>query len=425
MAEEQAADLARFPPKDRLRDTPLSGVLNVYAIRKRLQILRAMDVDGYVAAAVHPSEDPNRPGIRWVIRHMEAGILREIEMGPLYAAELLVDFAAGPRRIGILGQDRRRRNGVWRPEHHVRAVGLIREFASRGVPIVTFIDTPGADAGELANRHNQAHSISRLIAEFAQLHVPTVGIVLGNGYSGGAIPLATANLLLSVRDGVFNTIQPRGLAGIARKYDLSWQESARYVGVSSYELFEAGVLDGVIDFVPGEVATVPNLIAAIGSAINAAERAAEQFVASTPEVFEHYRRSVARYLEPSEALRKLQHAPLSLLDNPIEQPNVFGCAFRHLRYLGLRRRIGSTTRERYGRLSEADTPRGDLRRRISDEYHRIFQRWLEHPLEIRYDTELADAWTYYRRRRAELAAARGRVGRFLLGDPETNLHVAT
>ncbi len=109
---------------------------------------------------------------------------------------------------------------------------------------------PAPTPAKTANRHNQAHSISRLIAEMAQIPVPTVGIILGNGYSGGAIPLATTNILLCVRDGVFNTIQPRGLAGIARKYDLSWQECAKYVGVSSYELCHAGLLDGVIDSFP-------------------------------------------------------------------------------------------------------------------------------------------------------------------------------
>jgi acetyl-CoA carboxylase alpha subunit len=46
------------------------------------------------------------------------------------------------------------------PEHHLRAVEIIREYASRAIPIVTFMDTPGADAGETANRHNQAHCIS-------------------------------------------------------------------------------------------------------------------------------------------------------------------------------------------------------------------------------------------------------------------------
>jgi acetyl/propionyl-CoA carboxylase alpha subunit/acetyl-CoA carboxylase carboxyltransferase component len=427
MAEQQAAEMSRFPAEKRGTEMPLEGVLDRETIEARMRELRALAVDDYVAAAVYPSEDPTRQGARWVIRRLGGETLREIELGPLYAAEMLLDFGGpgGLRRIGILAHDRRKRNGIWMPEHHLRAVEIIRGFASRAIPVVTFMDTPGADAGEAANRHNQAHSISRLIAEFAQLHVPTVGIVLGNGYSGGAIPLATANVLLSVRDGVFNTIQPRGMAGIARKYDLSWQECAKYVGVSSYELFHTGILDGIIDFVPGETEKIPNVLAAIGSAIRATERATERFVAeNAAEIFEHYRRTVLRYLEPSEALEKLQRAPLSLLDNPTEQPNLFGCAFRHVRYMGLRRRIRSTTREQYGRLSASDIPRGDLRRRIAQEYHRIFQNWLAHPLELRYDDELTKSWKGYLRRRGELADDRGRLGRLIFGDPGENLRSA-
>jgi acetyl-CoA carboxylase alpha subunit len=164
---------------------------------------------------------------------------------------------------------------MWMPEHHLKAVEVIRSFAARSLPIVTFMDTPGADAGQAANLHNQAHSISRLIAEFAQLHVPTVGVILGAGYSGGAIPLATTNLLLCVRDGVFNTIQPRGLASIARKYDLSWQECAHYVGVSSYVLCATGIVDAIVDFVPGEAQSVSNLAAAITNGILLVEKSAE------------------------------------------------------------------------------------------------------------------------------------------------------
>jgi len=76
---------------------------------------------------------------------------------------------------------------------------------------------PGADAGEAANRDNQAHAISRLIAEMSNVDVPNIGIIFGLGYSGGAIPLAASNVILSVRDGVFSTIQPKGLANIARR----------------------------------------------------------------------------------------------------------------------------------------------------------------------------------------------------------------
>ena len=126
----------------------------------------------------------------------------------------------------------------------------IRKFADLSMPIVYLIDTPGADAGEVANSQNQAHSISQMITESANVDVPTVGIIVGVGYSGGAIPLATANILLSVRDGIFNTIQPKGLQSIARKYNLSWQECAQSVGVSPEELYETGCIDGIIDYSP-------------------------------------------------------------------------------------------------------------------------------------------------------------------------------
>ena len=167
----------------------------------------------------------------------------EIDMGPLYAVEIAIETPRGGRRIGVIAQNRSVGNGVGKPEHHLEAAKLVRIFNRRSIPIVTFMDTPGADAGAEANENNQAHAISRLIAEMTNTHVPTLGIVYGLGYSGGAIPLAATNVLLSVRNGVFNTIQPKGLASIARQYNLSWQESARYVGISPAELNSRGVLD--------------------------------------------------------------------------------------------------------------------------------------------------------------------------------------
>ena len=141
-------------------------------------------------------------------------------------------------------------NGAWGPAHHLAAADRLQLYAKRAMPIVTLMDTPGADAKEEANRDNQATVISRLIAEASNLDVPNVGIVYGLGYSGGAIPLAASNIILAVRDGVFSTIQPRSLASIARRLNLSWQECAKYVGLSPYELYAQGNIDGVIDWAP-------------------------------------------------------------------------------------------------------------------------------------------------------------------------------
>ena len=263
-------------------------------------------------------------GVRAVLKRLGWQTIRELEEGPLYAAEVRVTFGGGLRRLGLLAQDRTQNNGVWMPEHHRRAVEVIRDLAVHSVPIVTFIDTPGADSGELANRNNQAHSISRLIAEMAQIHVPTVGLVLGNGYSGGAIPLATTNVLLSVTDGVFNTIQPRALANIARKYNLSWQECAQAVGVSAYELYRGGYLDGIVDYTPDRPDDgFDNLEQAICSSVLAVEESAVRFVRDHEAVFDHYRRTVGRFLDPTARIRQQQSsAKLSTLDNPTHQPNI-------------------------------------------------------------------------------------------------------
>ncbi len=421
-AERLASDFSLFPRTGDLRlQREIAGLLAPSALRRELEELRSLSVDEYIRRTVSPTESPSRPGARSVLNALGWDVLNEFKAGPLFAAEVEVPFGAeGQRRVGVLAQERDSKNGVWMPEHHLRAVEIIREFARRHLPIVTLIDTPGADAGEQANLHNQAHTISRLIAEMAQIHVPTVGVVLGMGYSGGAIPLATSNVLLSVRDGVFNTIQPRGLANIARKYDLSWQECAKYVGVSPVELHEQGYLDGVIDFVPGEgPAQLRNFERAVVSSITAIEQLARHFVQTQDGVLEHYRRGVVRFLEPSSELENLERTTqLSTITDPTSYPNVFGVAYRYLRYLGLRRRISSTTVDRYGRLSVDEIPRGDRSERTERERRSAFEKWLEAPLEIKYDDTLSKVWRRYADALSARDAGRGRVATFLLGTRE-------
>ena len=113
----------------------------------------------------------------------------------------------------------------------------------------------------------------------AAAKVPSIGIIFGLGYSGGAIPLATTNLVLATRHAAFNTIQPKGLANIARQYNLSWQESARYVGVSPPELYRNGVIDGVIDWDASDEGATDNypegLVTPIMSGIDEIEASAK------------------------------------------------------------------------------------------------------------------------------------------------------
>ena len=426
-AEQLASDFSLFP---RLSNPSvphnLQGLVSERRVRERLQELRRLAVDEYVRESVAPAEDLDRPGIRTALKHLGWRVHREATFGPLYTAEVVLEIGSERRRVGLLAQDRSRHNGAWMPEHHLQAVQVVRRLALQLTPIVTFIDTPGAVADAEANSANQAHAISRLIAEMAQLHVPTVGIIYGNGYSGGAIPLATTNILLSVVDGVFNTIQPRGLANIARKYNLSWQECAKAVGVSAYELYEQGYLDGIVDYSPlwGDRA-IENLERAICSSIGTIEDLARHFAGTNDAVFEHYQRTVRRYLDAPDGGRvpSLDRA-LSTIDNPTQQPNIYGVSYRYLRYLGLRRRVSSTTAEAYGRLATDEIPSGDLGERIATENRQAFQRWVDSPLKIRYDASLSQAWRRFRDRRAALGLDRGTVAAFLFGSRESNFEDA-
>lgn len=418
-AESLSQDFSLFPRKE--RTAFLQGILDERQIEIELDLLKNMDVDSYIEATIQPAEESNRLGSRAIIRALDEEILKEIDNGPFYAVELMMDFQGTRRAVGFITQDRGHNNGVWMPEHHEAAALAVSEFAIRSLPIVTFMDTPGADAGEAANKANQAHSISRLIAELCNVDVPTVGVIIGQGYSGGAIPLAASNILLSLRKGVFNTIQPKGLASLVQRYNLSWQECAKFVGVSPYELYKQGNIDGIVDYEPGEVEKLENLRNVITSSILSIEQSAKDFVAHHPEILDHYQRNIARYLNLSKSLEAVHaSSTLKLRVSPTEYPNVFGVAYRHLRYLGLRKRIRSTTTTRYGRLSVQEIPHGQLAERAERERRVAFLSWLQDPDKVLYEDGLNKSWQNYQEKKLAVGEERGRIAQLIFGEPEKN-----
>ena len=420
IAENLAQDFSLFPAAD--AESPLKGVMPVSEILRYKQYLAGLDVDEYIETVVAPAEDPKRIAAPVVIRQL-GKVVRETSDGPYFDAVIDMDFGDGVlRQIAFVAQDRSVMNGSWMPEHHQAAADFIGRESVRNIPIVSFMDTPGADPYEVANRNNQAHSISRLIAEMSNVSVPNVGIIYGLGYSGGAIPLAASNMILSVRDGVFSTIQPVSLASIARRMNLSWQECAKYVGLSAQELYEQGNIDGVIDYAPGDPEEkLENLRLAIVDAIRSAEDRAKAFVAENPYILDHYRSSLNRYLSPSDDLKRFQdQASLRVTRAPTEYLNVFGITYRYLRYLKVRQRIKSTTTAQYGRLSEQELPKGQLHERAELARRQTFLRWLQDPDKIRYDDALAKSWKNYREKRQAMDDERSRFAQILFGEPRKN-----
>ncbi|MCZ6642842.1 MAG: ATP-grasp domain-containing protein [Gammaproteobacteria bacterium] len=423
IAESLAQDFSLFPSTE--SEELLPGLMPDSEIRRQCELLSNLDIDSYIEQVVARAEDPGRTAAPGVVAQL-GRIVEESSEGPFYAAIVDMDFSGETRAVGFIAHDRSSKNGMWMPEHHLLAADRLQEYAKRAIPIVALMDTPGADAEEQANRENQAHSISRLITEMSNVDVPNVGVIFGLGYSGGAIPLAASNMILSVRDGVFSTIQPKGLASIARRLNLSWQECAKYVGLSACELHAQGNIDGVIDYVPGETdEKLENLRIAIVGAIQRIEERVKEFVAENPYILDHYRQSLQRFLNPSEQLQRMQAgALLKLTKNPTEYLNVFGVAYRYLRYLKVRQRIKATSTQQYGRLSDQEIPTGELDKRAELERRQTFLKWLQDPDKVVYDDALSKSWRNYNEKKQVVHDERGRIAQLLFGEPKKNYEEA-
>lgn len=421
IAESLAKDFSLFPEVQK-EEIPIPGLLSEDEIDQLNDHLISLDTDAYIEAVVDRANDQSRTPAPRIIAQL--GRVKEEESnGPYYQATVVMDFGDGQNRlIGFVAQDRSKNLGSWGPEHHLQAATFAERCSKRSIPMVTFMDTPGADAREESNANNQAHSISRLIAEMSNIDIPNVGVIYGLGYSGGAIPLAASNMILSLRDAVFSTIQPNGLANIARRLNLSWQECAKYVGVSPAQLHTQGNIDGIIDYSPEDSPEkLENLRTAVVGAIKNIEQRTKEFVADNPYILDHYRLSLQRYLNPSPQLQAMQSsASLKLTRNPTEYLNVFGVAYRYLRYLQVRKRIKATTTHQYGRLANQELPKGELNIRADRERRQTFLKWLQDPDKVLYDDNLSKAWRNYHEKRQALHDERGRIAQFIFGEPKKN-----
>ncbi len=425
-AERLAQESHLLAADDPESEYAIRGLLGAEDIQSQLAALERMDIDSYIEAVVAPAEMPNRMAASDVVPLL-GSVINATNRDAYFDALVEMEFDEDVRTIGFVAQDRTHRNGEWGPTEHSLAADFVQSCARRAIPIVSLMDTPGAAADEPANRGNQAHSISRLIAVMSDVDVPNIGIIFGIGYSGGAIPLAASNMILSVRNGLFSTIQPRGLASIARRLNLSWQECAKHVGLSPYELLRQGNIDGIIDYVPGETGEkLENFRQSIITGIGSIESSTKALVAQERMFLREYEHVLSRYLNPTERMRQTESASLfEFVENPTDYLNVFGLAYRLSRFLRVRRRIKSTGKGQYGRLSQREVPEGELTSRLDQDRRRTFLKWLQDPDRIVYDDALRRAWRTYVTTKATLGESRGRLGRLLLGEPKKNYEAAT
>jgi acetyl-CoA carboxylase carboxyl transferase subunit beta len=122
---------------------------------------------------------------------------------------------------------------------------------------VALIDTPGAHPGLDAERYGQASAIAECLRVLGSVPVPVVSVITGEGGSGGALALASADRVLMCRHAIYSVISPEGCAAILWKDSSRWEPAARALGVDARSLLSLGVVDGVVNEPAGGAHTDP------------------------------------------------------------------------------------------------------------------------------------------------------------------------
>ncbi|HUN25236.1 MAG TPA: acetyl-CoA carboxylase carboxyltransferase subunit alpha [Steroidobacteraceae bacterium] len=145
-------------------------------------------------------------------------------------------------------KERVRRNyGMPKPEGYRKALRLMHLAERFHLPLVTFIDTPGAYPGSGAEERGQSEAIARNLFEMSVLSVPIVTVVTGEGGSGGALAIGVCDRLLMLQYGTYSVIAPEGCASILWKSADKKEAAAEALGLTAPRLHQLGLVDEVLD----------------------------------------------------------------------------------------------------------------------------------------------------------------------------------
>jgi acetyl-CoA carboxylase carboxyl transferase subunit alpha len=213
-----------------------------------------------------------------------------------YVSALITDFVslAGDRKFGeddavvtgfgrfrgesicVIGHEKgsstegrlRHNFGMARPEGYRKAERLMQMADRFGIPVLSLVDTAGAYPGIGAEERGQAEAIARSTSASLELGVPNVAVVIGEGGSGGAIAIATANRVLMLENAIYSVISPEGAASILWRDTSKAQDAATSMKITAEDMVRFGVIDQVVAEPPGGAHRDPaTAIASAGEAI--------------------------------------------------------------------------------------------------------------------------------------------------------------
>ncbi len=136
--------------------------------------------------------------------------------------------------------------GMSRPEGYRKALRLMKLAEKFGLPVFTFVDTPGAYPGIGAEERGQSEAIGRNIFEMCQLEVPIIVTIIGEGGSGGALAISVGDQVLMLQFSVYSVISPEGCASILWKTSERAPDAAEALGITAHRLKALGLIDKVV-----------------------------------------------------------------------------------------------------------------------------------------------------------------------------------
>jgi len=168
---------------------------------------------------------------------------------------VLAGFAIFERSsVLVIGQEKgddldsrlKRNFGMMRPEGYRKCIRLMNLANKFNIPVISFVDTPGAYPGIGAEQRGQAEAIASSIECCMSLRVPIISIIIGEGGSGGAIALASANKVFMLENAIYSVISPEGCASILWRDPSKSLEAAKAMKLTANELSKINIIDGII-----------------------------------------------------------------------------------------------------------------------------------------------------------------------------------
>ena len=172
------------------------------------------------------------------------------------------------KSVMVIGQEKgedldtriERNFGMMKPEGYRKSIRLMKLADKFNLPIILFIDTPGAYPGVGAEERGQAEAIARSIECSMSIGVPTISIIIGEGGSGGAIALASSNKIIMLENAIYSVISPEGCASILWRDPTKTLEAAKAMKLTSKDLLNLKIIDEIIPEPTGGAHRDKNLI---------------------------------------------------------------------------------------------------------------------------------------------------------------------